>query len=265
MWCKKHVVAGCLALALAGGATAEVASVAGASATPAPRASLSSFLCQTAFDPLSRGIAVTAVMRPVPSTVSMQVKFELLRMRRRGAASKVVKAPKGNLGKWISPANASLGQLPTDVWKPTGEVANLPAPDYYRLRVGFRWLGAGNTKLFQAVRLSAVCYQPELRPDLVVRSIAILPVASKPGEDAYDAVIANRGATASGPFDVSLTEAQTVVDTISFPELGSHRARGAHLIGPACTTGEVITVTADPAHRVDVSTRTQSTRSVVCP
>ncbi|MDQ6816244.1 MAG: hypothetical protein M3018_02395 [Actinomycetota bacterium] len=258
-------MAGSLALALAGGAIAEVASVANASATAAPRASLTGFLCQTALGPLTRGIAVTAVMRPVPATVSMQVKFELLRMVRRGAASKLVRARKGNLGKWISPANASLGQVPTDVWKPTGEVANLPAPDYYRLRVSFRWMGSGNVKLAQTVRISAVCYEPELRPNLVVRSISIAPIPSKPGEDAYDAVIANRGATATGRFDISLTEAQTVVDTTSLPDLSPHRVRRAHLTGPACTPGEVITVTADPAHRVNVSTRTRSTLSVVCP
>lgn len=259
---KRYLLAGSLALALGGGGTAAAAAI---SSSVPPRASLSTFVCQTAVNPLSRGIAVTAVMRPVPSTKSMQVRFELMRMGRHAAAFHPLRTRRGNLGKWISPGIPTLGQLPSDVWKPTGQVANLPAPDYYRLKVSFRWLGTGGLKLGQAVRLTPVCYEPELRPDLVVRSIGIAPLPSKPGNDAYDAVIANRGATAAGPFQVSLAEAQTVVDTITLPELSSHKTRHAHLIGPACSTGEVITVTADPAHQVDVWDRTNSALSVVCP
>jgi hypothetical protein len=261
----RRVLAGLVALAAAGAAAGASVSAAGALAPPPPRASLADFVCQTALDPPTRGIAVKAVMRPVPSTVGMQIKFDLLHARRPGGEFRVVKARRGKLGKWISPANPTLGQLPGDIWNSIGEVANLPAPEYYRLHVSFRWLGAGSVKLAQSVRLSSVCFQPELRPDLVVRSIAIAPIPGKPGKDAYDAVIANRGATAAGAFEVSLAAAQNVVDTISIPALGPHHSRKAHLAGPACTTGEVITVTADPTHQVDVYDRTYSALSVVCP
>jgi hypothetical protein len=261
---KRRVLGGSVVLALTGCAAAATLSIAGAAAAP-PRASLVDFVCQTALDPPTRGIAVKAVTRPVPSTVGMQIKFDLLRARRQGGEFRVVKVRRGKLGRWISPPNPTLGQLPGDIWNSIGEVANLPAPAYYRLHVSFRWLGTGNVRLAQTARLSSVCFQPELRPDLVVRSVAIAPLASNPGEDAYDAVIANRGATATGPFGVSLATAQTVVDTISIPELGPHRAHRAHLVGPACTSGEVITVTADFAHRVDVYDRSKSALSVVCP
>jgi hypothetical protein len=261
---RRHLAAGSLALALAGGASTAVATAAGVSAPP--RSSLTGFICQTALDPATRGIEVTAVMRPIPSTVRLQIKPELLRARHAGGPFKMVSVRRGGLGKWASPTQPpNLGQNPSDIWRVRVPVANLPAPAYYRLRVVFRWFGAGNVKLAQTPRVSPVCYEPELRPDLVVRTITIVPLANKPGQDAYDATIANRGATAAGPFDVSLAEAQSVVATISIPELGSHRARGAHLVGPACTTGQVITVTADPARLLNVSDRTNSALSVVCP
>jgi CARDB len=253
------------ALALASAGAAITGSAAGAAGAPPPRASLMGFVCQTAFDPPTRGIAVKAVMRPVSSTMAMQVKFELLRAKHVGGGFKVVKARRGKLGRWISPPNPTLGQLPGDVWNSIGEVANLPAPDYYRLRVSFRWLGTGNVKLAQAVRLSSVCFEPEQRPSLVVRSITIAALPGKPGEDAYNATVANVGETAAGPFDVSLAAGQNAIGTITISQLGPHRARHAHLVGPSCTTGQVITVTADPSHQVDVYSRTKSALSVVCP
>jgi hypothetical protein len=261
---RRHLAAGSLALALAGGAIAVMAI--GAGASPPPRASLTGFICQTALNPATRGIEATAVMRPVPSTVRLEIKPELLRARHARGPFRVVTVRRGGLGRWASPTQPpNLGQNPSDVWRVRIPVANLPAPADYRLRVVFRWLGSGSLRLAQAARVSPVCYQPELRPDLVVRTITIAPLATQPGQDAYDAMIANRGATAAGSFDVSLAEAQTVVDTISVPGLGSHRSRRAHLVGPACTSGAVITVTADPAHALDVANRSKSTLTVVCP
>jgi hypothetical protein len=254
-----------LALALAGGATALGVGAAIAAAAP-PRAALTGFVCQTAVDPATRGIAVTAVVRPVPATDHMQVKFDLIVTGRRGHPFRLAKQRKSSsFGKWISPANPTLGQLPADVWKPVGQAANLFAPAYYRLRVGFRWLGAGGVKLAQSVRTSQTCFQPELRPTLIVRSISIVSLPAPAGEYAYDAVIANRGATAAGAFDVQLSEAQTVTGTATVPVLEPHHTHRVRLEGPACTAGELITVSADPAHLIDVSTRTNSSLTIACP
>ncbi len=263
---RRLILPGSLVLALAGSIALLAMGAASAAAPPPPRASLTGFVCQTAVDPATRGIAVTAVMRPVPSTQRMQVKFDLTVTGRRARPFRLAKEKKNSsFGKWVSPGNSTLGQLPADVWKPVGQAANLFAPAYYRLRVSFRWLGAGDGKLAQAVRTSPTCFQPELRPDLVVRSIAITSLAAPAGEDAYDAVIANRGATAAGPFGVQLSEAQTIAGTITAPGLGSHRSRRVRLDGPACASGELITVTADPAHLIDVSQRKNSALSIPCP
>ncbi|MDQ6820453.1 MAG: hypothetical protein M3076_08985 [Actinomycetota bacterium] len=263
---SRFILLGPLALALAGGGTALGVGAAVAAPAPPPRASLTGFVCQTALDPATRGIAVTAVMRPVPSTDHMQVKFDLIVTGRRGHPFRLAKQKKSSsFGKWISPANQTLGQLPADVWKPIGQAANLFAPAYYRLRASFRWLGAGDAKLAQSTRTSATCFQPELRPVLVVRSISIVSLPAVPGEDAYDAVIANRGVTAAGAFDARLSEGQTVVGSATVPGLAPHRTHRVRLDGPACTAGELITVAADPAHLIDVASRMNSSLTIACP
>lgn len=255
-----------VALAVAGAGTALAVGAASAATAPPPRASLTGFVCQTAVDPATRGVAVTAVMRPVPSTERMQVKFDLTVTGRRSRPFRLAKEKKNSsFGKWISPANPTLGQLPADVWKPVGQAANLFAPAYYRLRVSFRWRGAGDVKLGQAVRNSPSCFQPELRPDLDVRSISIVSLPAPAGEDAYDAVIVNRGATGAGPFDVQLSEEQSVAGIVTVPGLAAHHTRRVRVEAPACTAGELITVTADPAHLIDVSKRTNSSLSLNCP
>lgn len=252
-----------LAILALGGAVAVTAGAAVAAAPAPPRASLQSFVCQTAIDPPTRGVSVKAVMRPVPMTEHMEVRFDLLRARRRFGDFRVLKVKAGILGKWVTPTNPTLGQLPTDIWEPTGEVADLSAPAYYRLRVSFRWLGTSDQRLAEQSRTSPTCFEPELRPNLVVRSITIASLPNQSG-DAYAAVVTNRGATAAGQFEVQLSEGAAAVDTTIVPGLDAHRLRRIVLEGPACNSGEVITVTADPGHQVDVSTRIGSSLSTVC-
>src|SRR5947209_6053947 len=89
---------------------------AGASAAgnPPPRAQLRQFICQTGMDPASRAVSVTAVMRPLPGTRRMALRFQLLWSRRQAGPFRPVRG--GDLGSWIAPANSTLGQQPGDVW-----------------------------------------------------------------------------------------------------------------------------------------------------
>ncbi len=58
--------------------------------------------------------------------------------------------------------------------------------------MSFRWTGTRNRTLGTAVRTSATCIQPELRPDLLVKSIDVQPVSGHPKLNLYVATIANR-------------------------------------------------------------------------
>src|ERR1700760_2209391 len=94
--------------------------------------------CHRAMLPSARKIAVTAVMRPVSGTQSMEMMFDLERAKRRAGPFASVRGR--GLDQWVHPENATLGQRPGDIWKFDQKVSNLSGTAYYRFHVRFRWL-----------------------------------------------------------------------------------------------------------------------------
>jgi hypothetical protein len=238
---------------------AAVTAVATVSADP-PRASLKSPLCVTAMDPVSRAISITAVMRPVSGTMKMQLKFDLL--RRTGIGHPFTRVHGGDLNTWLSPTDPTLGQHPSDKWNLIKQVVDLKAPATYRFRVSFRWLGTKARVLGTATRNSPICFEPELRPDLQVRTIDVRAVTGRTNVDAYIALIRNVGASATGPFDVQFSDGD-VLRTRAVADLAAHSSTKVTFIGPLCTAGTA-TVTADPTDTVDDLNRANNALSVVC-
>ena len=144
-------------------------------------------------------------MRPLPGTEAMAVRFVLL-ARPTGASQFAPTAELGtDLGKWVTPATTSLGRRPGDVWILGKPVVDLPAPAAYRLSVEFRWTGAHHRVIGLTTRRTPICHQAELRPDLLVRRIAI-PTANHAGTAVfYPVTVANAGASAAPPFTVELS------------------------------------------------------------
>ncbi len=233
----------------------------------APRATLRYYVCQRALDPAARAVSVQAVMRPLPGTKKLSLRFQLLRRRPMRSAT-LVRA--GDLGAWITPNDPTLGQRPGDVWQFNKAVVNLVvAPASYHFRVTFRWTGAHGRVLGTAVRLSSSCFQPELRPDLLVHSIAVLAVAGKPHLDRYIALIRNGGATAVGRFEVVFDAAQgsstLQLQTIWVPRLGPHKGVHESFVGPLCTAGSTPTITVDPGGLIDDYNRSNNSLVATCP
>jgi hypothetical protein len=236
-------------------------SASGAGASP-PREQLRSFVCQKALDPPGRAVSVQAVMRPVTGTTKMQMRFELMRQSRTGGPFKQVRGRL--LGSWISPQNPTLGQRSGDVWIVNHPVVDLAAPATYRFRVAFRWTGANGQPLSSAVQSSPNCWEPELRADLLVHSLTVTPLAS--GNDAYVAVIRNRGQTAAGPVEVDLAgTGATQTQAASVASLGPHSSSSHRFVAPACTPGATLTVTVDPSHTIDESSFANNVLTVPCP
>lgn len=229
-----------------------------------PRSELGMFVCQHAFDPPARAVSVQAVMRPVAQTAKMQMRFDLLRQK-PGHAFVVVRGR--NLGSWLSPSDPTLGQSPGDVWVVNHPVVNLLAPATYRFRVTFRWLGSSGQVLSTGAQSSPSCYQPELRPDLLVRSLAVNPISSGPsaGQVAYTALIANRGLSAAGQFAAEFIDGNGASQTVSVPGLGSKSSTHERFVAPACAAGTTLTVTVDPAHTVDEYDLANNTFTMACP
>jgi hypothetical protein len=240
---------------LLGGGTAAAVSAA------SPHARLTRSTCHRALQPRDRMVAITAVMRPVPGTHRMHLRFELLRRWPGGAFAEV---SGGDLGRWKSPPDATLGQHPDDVWRLRKLVLNLAAPATYRFRVTFRWSGAHGRTLSEAIRLSRTCYQPELRPDLLVAAITVKRASGNPGNNVYTAVIRNAGATRAGHFDVQFTDAGAV-QRESVAGLRAHGTVKVTFVGPVCTPAGAPTITADPDHLVDDYDRADNSLTATCP
>ncbi len=122
-----------------------------AAADTAKQASLGSFVCQQAANPLNRVVGVTATMRPVAGTQRMAIRFQLLE---RLPAELFHYVHGGDLGHWLHPDPPTL-VAPWAVNKP---VVNLDAPATYRFRVTFRWFGQTGL-IASTTRLSQRCIQ----------------------------------------------------------------------------------------------------------
>jgi len=226
----------------------------GAGVQAQPRSHLAGFVCHQALEPADRLVSVRAVMRPVTGTQRMQMRFELL--SKSSTANAFVALHDGGLGSWIAPADPTLGQRPGDVWIVSHPVSDLPAPAVYRYRVSFRWIGAGGHILSTRTRQTAKCFEPELRPDLLVSSIAVQPIPDKPAKDQYVAAVENKGLSAAGPFAVtfppgaaSAGAAVTITKTVQRLDAGA--TRDITFVGPACTALSAPAVVVDPDHTVD--------------
>ena len=251
---RAGVAAGLVATVI-GSATAS-----GASAPP-PRDQLRSFLCQKALDPPGRSVSIQAVMRPLSGTAKMQMRFDLMRRTRLRAPFRLVRGRL--LGSWITPQNPSLGQRPGDVWIVNHPVVDLSAPATYRFRVSFRWFGSNGDQLSSVARSSSNCYQPELRADLRVRSLTATPLPS--GDDAYVAMISNRGLTAAGPVEVDLAGVGNGTHAQSLGTVGPRSSARQRFVAPPCTAGNSVTVTVDPSHTIDESNFANNALTIRCP
>ena len=225
-----------------------------------PRSQLTKPMCVTALDPPSRAMSITAVMRPLTGTTKLQIKFQLY--SRTTSTRPFTHVRGGDLNRWVSPSDPTLGERSADVWTVIKQVVDLKAPATYRLRAVYRWIGAHNKVLGTMSRTSPSCYEPELRPDLQVKTISVEAVASNPSANLYVAVIRNRGATAAGPFQVQFIDG-SVVKSRSVTSLAPHATIHQRFLGPLCTSGPA-TVTADPVDAVDDYDRANNSLTVTC-
>ena len=87
-----------------------------------------------------------------------------------------------------------------------------------------------------------------------------------PARPAYTAVIANRGLTAAGPFEVELRDGTATPLPATVAWVGAQvdvRASGSS--APACTAGTTLTVTVDPTHSIDESDFANNALTMTCP
>ncbi len=228
-----------------------------------PHTNLKDFVCRPAIKSGHRVVGVTAVMRPLSGTVRLAMRWQLMGTK----AGHATPLRGGDLGKWISPHDPTLGQQPDDVWVLKHPVTGVPVGYTYRFRVSFRWIGSAGHVIATSTRTSGPCWQPDMRPDLAVQSITASPIAGDPSHDQYVVWIANNGPTTAGGFDVAFTPGGGAgsVQTATFPQLGARQSVNETFTGPACSSATAPTVTVDPEYAVPDANRSNNSATASCP
>lgn len=221
---------------IAAAAVAVPAAFAVPGSAQAPTAGVKVTECAQGSEAKDRFVEFRGVMRQVPGSQTMWMRFGL--QERLGDRPFLRVRPPG-LGVWRKsrPGVAAFAYRQ--------EVRELQAGSEYRARVRFRWYDAQGDLVRQAVRRSASCREGGQLPNLAVKRIRAEPVTESPGLQRYAIRVVNRGSGATEGADVSLDVDGAAVDTVAVGALAPGQSRDVFVNGPACRFG--VRAHADPS------------------
>jgi hypothetical protein len=194
--------------------------------------------CETSLAQPGRYLVADGSMKALKGASRMQIRFELQSRTPDRPAWHTLVAP--GFGIWNS-ADPSVRRYVYEK-----RVQALAAPADYRMVVQFRWL-EGSRQVAQRRRVTRVCRQPDLRPDLVPRKLAV----KGSGARRYVVGLANSGASNSGPFSVVLVVNGTPLPPAAVPGLESGGTTKIDFPGPRCAPGSNLVARVDAGGRVD--------------
>jgi len=212
-----------------------------------------------------RTAAVSTWMRPIPNGRRLAVRVDL--WERRPGQRWALRTDVPGLGVWVTPSDAGVGSRPGDVFKYRQAVGRLEVPAGYRFRVTFHWLDADGNVVRSGQRITSVCRQPDLRPDLVLRSVEARPAAG--GLVRYVVRVGNEGESAVARVVVAATlpgDAAPGGHTRVVRALVPGATAVVRFTGPGCAAGEQpASFVADPSNLVEESDEANNGVAAVCP
>jgi len=212
--------------------------------------------CVPALDPLQRTATFEARAKAARGSERIQVRFTL-QVREEGlAAWRRVVAP--GFDTWLT----SAPRVRRYTYAKT--VQNLTAPAAYRMVARFRWLDEDGEVLAAARRTSAVCRQPDERPNLVARGIEVVPAPRDEALRRYAVTVRNTGRGAAGPFAVALRAGDQELSPLPVFGLAAGQEQVVTFLGPACTAGALLVATLDGAEAVDERDEDDNVLTVPC-
>lgn len=206
---------------------------------PALRATLEA--CTTGLDPAGRTARLTGSMPAADGATRMAMRFDLERRHEPVEADvkpkwKRVRGLPG-FGTWERSEPRRAGFVSRK------RVSGLEAGAAYRAVVRFRWSSETGRVERRARRVTTVCRQPDLRPDL---SPGELTLRRTPVGVRYSLVVRNSGRSAAGPFGVQIAGMSTTV-----AGLAPGAAQAVSVDGPVCVPGTRVQVVVDADAAVD--------------
>jgi len=218
-------------------------------------ASVKTVDCTPALDGAARGATFEAKMKAVKGTGKMQVRFTL-QVRDDGVKSwRRVSA--AGFDTWLS-SEAGVRR-----YSYSRTIQNLAAPAVYRTAVRFRWLDEEGDTLRTARDTSSWCRQPDLRPDLEVTAVEVLP-APRADRRRYTVTVRNAGRTAAAPFDLGLRVGAAELGPLPVFGLAAGASRSVTVTGPACTPAAAPLATADAGAAIDERDEDDNVLAAAC-
>lgn len=233
-----------------------LAAPAAAAPRPAPSAVARVTECISALAAPERHMVTEARMRTLPRAARLAVRFDLEARTPGRPRFLALKAP--GFGVW------NVARPAPRQYVYAKRVENLAAPAGYRMVVRFRWYDARGRRLASARRVSAVCEQPDLRPDLIPLRVDVEPGAAGDARR-YVVPVRNTGRTAAGAFAVSLTVAGRALAPQAVPELAPGERVSLTWTAPVCAPGSTIAVRVDADGAVDESDEADDALVRGCP
>lgn len=139
-------------------------------------------------------------------------------------------------------------------------VENLVPGNEYRTVVRFRWRQTGRRTIRRS-RRTPLCRQPELRPNLRIEALSVLP-----GPDAstrrYVVTVRNRGRSAAGAFDVGIVTTRD--DVLPVSGIPARERTTVEVVAPACAAGGRVFARADVRGVVEESNERDNRSSAAC-
>ena len=236
-----------LALALPAGAQAQA---------PPLRARLAA--CQSGPAASDRTATFVGSMPAVAGTKRMWMRFDLFARVAPASDFAAVKAPK--LGVWQKSASGRV----SSGFVFTQRVQGLTGPASFRAQVRFRWYGRAGKLLRSATRTSAICKQPDLRPDL---RAGALDAARGPLLDqaTYALDIRNDGHTAATGFDVVLTVEGAEQPPQHVAGVAPAGTATVTFVAPLCAPGSMLRFEVDAEDAVEESSEADDVVERACP
>jgi hypothetical protein len=232
-------------------------SPAAAQTTPKPPAlGVAVTTCETGLLDSDRVAVFTASMPAIPKGVSMAMRFDL--EERLGSTGRFAALPAPNFGRWERSEPNVAGFVYTK------RVQGLQAPAGYRVKVRFRWLDADGVAVRATRRVSAVCEQPDERPDLEVSRLRV--GTGTGGVGLYSVTVRNDGLSdVLSSFVIGLSVGGVPQQSQEVGALATGAAVTFVFRAPRCAEGTAVVARVDAGRTVDEADERDNTLRTTCP
>lgn len=188
------------------------------------------------------------------TSASMELRFDLLtRPTSGGEWTAVTGVPK--FGTWDRPSSRSV------IWSKS--VGGLTVGQSYRVLVTHRWLSKSGRVIRRVVLPSAVCDQPDTRPDLTASFVGARALSN--GSTLYTLIVRNTGFGAASGFSVAMRVNGVELPTARVAALGARKSRLVRFTAAACKSGSILRGEADFSKEVVESNEANNVIEPACP